>query len=110
MTLQGFLDESDEQAQENSLLAGKPDRWRRTESEMNFLPDRKRDGWRPALPAVVRASDRTPVVRSALDRGAALGERGYNPAGQKTPPVIGAGTPVVPGKEIGRPLRERRAR
>ena len=37
------------------------------------------------------------------------GWESYRGAGQKTPPVIGFGAPVVVGKEIGRPRRERKA-
>ena len=69
--------------------------------------------------SVDAVADRVPRAEgrgddAVADRVPALSERGYKRAyagaGQKTPPVIGAGTPVVPGNEIGRPFRERRAR
>ena len=46
----------------------------------------------------------TPSTRASRKRGPF-----HLVAGQKTPPVIGFGAPVVVGKEIGRPRRERNA-
>ena len=75
------------------LLAGSPD---------------LRRLWQFPRPAVrQRLLTFTPTLSTRASR-----ERGpfHLRAGEKTPPVIGFGTPVVVGNEIGKPRRERKAR
>jgi hypothetical protein len=53
--------------------------------------------------------EKSPLLRKA-PLGAFLFAHAAFGAGQKTPPCIGRGAPVVVGSESGRPRRERKAR
>ena len=60
--------------------------------------------WQLSRPAV---RERLLAISRPRDQS---GRRATARAGQNAPPVIGFGTPVVAGKEIGRPRRDRKAR